>query len=159
KEQEAQVKNGPSSVEIGKFAVQRNRDGHRDHVHGADPSIELEAAEITNDRGHRGRDDRGLERGHEHREENGDDGERPVRLHDWRRCARGGNASRNARIVAPSSFAWRKPVAFLNADASTTTGYLMWASAPRGSFGRPSRPSASCTTISGKGTSRRPVSR
>ena len=62
-------------------------------------------------------------------------------------------------MACTSSTSWSKPVAFRKGVLSITIEYLMWASAPLGSLGRPKRPRLWLKTNSGRGTRIRPVSR
>ena len=58
-------------VEVAELAVQRRHDRHREQVRGDDPADVVEPAELADDRGQRGRDDRLVERRQQHHEEQG----------------------------------------------------------------------------------------
>lgn len=55
-----------ASDDVADLAVQRHDDGDGQDVGGDDPALVLHAVELPDDRGHRGADDRLVERGQEH---------------------------------------------------------------------------------------------
>ena len=68
-----------SPDDVRELPVQRNRDRRREEIRSGDPRVEVEAAELPDDRRHGRRDDGHLHGGHGHGEHQGEDGERPMR--------------------------------------------------------------------------------